>query len=169
MPQPGKSARRTRSGDSGENHGQTRLAHDKREDECASTWAAATHHSRMRDRHHAHHCASEISPRRQSGNTEVPTHQHTICRDAEVPSSTQSAPYLPLGLIRMRIEQIRESPLGLDPRAAELPNSRYVSPWYAQYPKRQGDVSPHTPSPLAGLLMAPLSVSSHGVPRLSGI
>ena len=112
---------------------------------------------------HAHHCASEISPRA----AEVPTHQHSICRDAEVPSSTQSAPYLPLGLISMRIEQIRES----SPWASipEQQSSRYVSPWYAQYPKRQGDVSPHTPSPLAGLLMAPLSVSSHGVPRLSGI
>ena len=121
MQQPGKSARGTRSREHGERHGQTELAHEETEDESASTRAAATLNSRQRDRHHAHHCASEISPRRQSGNTEVPTHQHTICRDAEVPSSTQSAPYLPLGLIRMRIEQIRESPLGLDPRAAELP------------------------------------------------
>ena len=52
------------------------------------------------------------------------------CRGADL--STQSAemqrcrvahnlpPYLPSGLIRMRIEQIRESPLGLNPRAAEL-------------------------------------------------
>ena len=45
----------------------------------------------------------------------------------------------------MRIEQIRESPLGLDPRAAELPIC--IPTWYAQYPKRQGDLSPHTPSP----------------------
>ena len=89
--------------------------------------------------------------------------EHSICRDAEVPSSTQSALYLPLGLIRMRIEQIRESPLGLDPRAAELPIC--IPTWYAQYPKRQGDLSPHTPSPLAGLLMAPLSVSSRGGSR----
>ena len=99
----------------------------------------------------------------RGGRTSVPRLEHSICRDAEVPSSTQSAPYLPLGLIRMRIEQIRESPLGLDPRAAELPIC--IPTWYAQYPKRQGDLSPHTPSPLAGLLMAPLSVSSRGGSR----
>ena len=56
-----------------------------------------------------------------------------LCKVAGADLSTQSAemqrcrvahnlpPYLPSGLIRMRIEQIRESPLGLDPRAAELP------------------------------------------------
>ena len=65
----------------------------------------------------------------------------------------------------MRIEQIRESPLGLDPRAAELPICIPTWYMYAQYPKRQGEVSPHTPSPLAGLLMAPLSVSSRGGSR----
>ena len=44
-------------------------AKPKKEDEGASTWASATLNSRQRDRHHAHHCASEISPRA----AEVPT------------------------------------------------------------------------------------------------
>jgi hypothetical protein len=42
-------------------------------------------------------------------------------RAAEVPSGTQSAPmYLPLGLVKMRIEWIRESPLGLEPRQQQI-------------------------------------------------
>ena len=71
--------------------------------------------------------------------------EHSICRDAEVPSSTQSALYLPLGLIRMRIEQIRESPLGLDPRAAELPIC--IPTWYAQNIPNGRERSPRIPLP----------------------
>ena len=71
--EPGNHAR-SPSCDYGERHGRTWLAHGEKKDEGANHWAPATLHSRMRDRHHAHHCASTISP-----------------RDAEVPSSTQSA------------------------------------------------------------------------------
>jgi hypothetical protein len=147
MPQPGKSARRTRSGDRGENHGQTRLAHDKREDECASTWAAATHHSRMRDRHHAHHWASTISH-----------------RSAEVPSGTQSAPYVsPVG-INQEAHRI-DSRIPLGPRTPSSKSPDMYPHGMPNIPNGGGTSPRISPSPLAGLLMAPLSVSSRGGSR----
>ena len=56
---------------------------------------------------------------------------------------------------------------GLDSASTE-PRQLDSSTARAQYPKRPGDVAPHTPSPLAGLLMAPLSVSSRGGSRPLG-
>ena len=101
----------------------------------------------MRDRHHAHHCASEISP-----------------RAAEVPSSTQSAPYVsPVG-INQEAHRI-DSRIPLGPRT---PSSRAPDMYPHGMPNipNGGGTSPRiSPSPLAGLLMAPLSVSSRGGSR----
>ena len=116
MLQPGKSARRTRSCDRGESHGQTRLAYEKKEDEGASTWAAATLNSRQRDRHHAHHCASKSPLELQRCRV-----QHTICRGAEVPSSTHLPPLSPVGIHQDAHRLDSRTPLGLEHRAAELP------------------------------------------------
>ena len=76
-----------------------------------------TLNSRQRDRHHAHHCASEISPRAlQGGRCRL---EHSICRDAEVPSSTQSAPLSPIGINKDAHRTDSRIPLG--PRS---PSSR---------------------------------------------
>ena len=126
MLQPGKSARRTRSCDRGESHGQTRLAYEKKEDEGASTWAAATLNSRQRDRHHAHHCASKSPLELQRCRV-----QHTICRGAEVPSSTHLPPISRWDQSGCASNRFENPPWASIP---EQQNSRYVSPWYAQYP-----------------------------------
>jgi hypothetical protein len=156
--EPGNRAR-SPSRDHGERHGLTWLAHGEKKDEGANHWAPATLHSRMRDRHHAHHCASTISP-----------------RDAEVPSSTQSADEMLW--CRVAHNLARLSPVGTN-RDAHRIGSRFplgprspssITP--DMYPHGMpnipngGGTSPRiSPSPLAGLLMAPLSVSSRGGSR----
>ncbi len=108
---------------------------------------AGTHHSRMRDRHHAHHCASTISH-----------------RSAGVPSSTHSAPYVsPVG-INQEAHRI-DSRIPLGPRT---PSSKAPDRYPHGMPNipNGGGTSPRiSPSPLAGPLMAPLSVSSRGGSR----
>ena len=47
-PEPGNRARRT-SRDHGESHGQTRLAHEEKKDEGASTWAHLQHLALVRE------------------------------------------------------------------------------------------------------------------------
>ena len=89
-----------------------------------------------------------------------------------VPSSTQSPSSISRwdqsGSASNRFE-IRESPLGLELRAADLPICIPMVCPISQTAGRHLHISPHLPSPLAGLLMAPLSVSSRGGSRGIGV
>ena len=106
---------------------------------------AGTLLSRQRDRHHARHCASNLPQ-----------------RDAEVPISTQSAdemhrcrvahnlPHLsPVGINRDAHRIGSRTPLGLDPRAAELP---ICIPMVCPISQTAGRHLPAYPFPLAGLM-----------------
>ena len=100
---------------------------------------AGTLTSRQRDRHHAHHCASKSPLELQRCRV-----QHTICRGAEVPSSTH-LPLSPVGIHQDAHRLDSRTPLGLEHRAAELP---ICIPMVCPITQTAGtDVSPHIPSP----------------------